>query len=66
MIEDILQKLHTCHMQTEWIEEKIQKFGEKLNMAKTEKQKKELTQEGLELLDLIQREMSELHKLENA
>lgn len=53
-------------MQTEWIEEKIQKFGEKLNMAKTEKQKKELTQEGLELLDLIQREMSELHKLENA
>ena len=45
MIEDILQKLHTCHMQTEWIEEKIQKFGEKLDMAKTEKQKKELTQE---------------------
>ena len=47
MIEDIEQKLHMCHMQTEWIEEKIQKFGEKMDMAETEKQKKEL--EKLEL-----------------
>lgn len=51
MIEDIEQKLHMCHMQTEWIEEKIQKFGEKMDMAETEKQKKELEQEGLQLLD---------------
>ena len=42
MIEDIEQKLHMCHMQTEWIEEKIQKFGEKMDMAETDK--KELEQ----------------------
>ncbi|REK60360.1 MAG: hypothetical protein DWQ49_06000 [Bacteroidetes bacterium] len=66
MIEDIEQKLHMCHMQTEWIEEKIQKFGEKMDMAETEKQKKELEQEGLQLLDLIQKEMNELNKLEDA
>jgi len=66
MIEDIEQKLHTCHMQTEWIEEKIKKFGEKMDMAETEKQREELEREGLELLDLIQKEMNELNKLEDA
>ena len=37
-----------------------------MDMAETEKQKKELEQEGLQLLDLIQKEMNELNKLEDA
>jgi hypothetical protein len=65
-MDDFSEKLHTCQMQTEWIEEKIRKFGEKMDKTGDEKQKEMLEKEGLELLDLIQREINELNKLEDA